>query len=260
MLAFNPLARAGQPDFGLLYVGVADGGSGGDPMNMAQNPAFIFGKILRIDPLGTSSANHQYGIPADNPWVRGGPQGGLREVYAFGVRNPQRFGWDPANGNMFASDIGQNTVEKITLVRAGANLGWNAWEGSYRFGGRGVGGHDTRSDSTVLYPVVEYDHSDPLLQGNTAVTGVVVYRGGPIAALNNQVLFADFPSGETFAFDADHLPQGGTAFRRVLFTTGTGTPRTFLQMLRDASSATGHSPASRADLRFGTGPDHRVLP
>ena len=260
MLAFNPLARAGEPDFGLLYVGVADGGSGGDPLNLAQNPSSIFGKILRIDPLGTNSTNGRYGIPADNPWTRGGPAGARAEVYAYGLRNPQRFGWDPANGNMFASDIGQNAIEEISLVRRGANLGWNTWEGSHRFIGRGVvGTEDVRGDRKVLYPVVEYDHADPLLLGNTAVTGVVIYRAGPIAGLRNRGLFADFPSGETFSFDADRLPEGGTAFRRVLFSTGTGAPRTFLQLLRDAGASAGRSPPARADLRFGNGPDNRVF-
>ncbi len=260
MLAFNPLARSGQPDFGLLYVGVADGGSGGDPLNMAQNAASIFGKILRIDPLGTSSPNGKYGIPATNPWAQGGPSGALKEIYASGVRNPQRFGWDPANGNMFMSDIGQNAVEKISLVRSGANLGWNIWEGSYRVAGRGiVSTEGVRGDTNVLYPVVEYDHRDPLLLGNVAVTGVIVYRAGPLTALRNQVLFADFPSGEMFAFDADRLPQGGGNFRRVLFASGGGAPRRFLQVLGDAATAAGRSPAGRADLRFGVGLENRVF-
>jgi hypothetical protein len=98
LVAFNPLSRRGQLDFGMLYIGNADGGSGGDPMNMAQNMESPFGKILRIDPLDRNSRNGKYGIPADNPFVSS--RGTLGEIWASGVRNPQRFGWDPANGRL----------------------------------------------------------------------------------------------------------------------------------------------------------------
>ncbi len=130
-MAFNPLAAPGSSEFGLLYFGVADGGSGGDPFNMAQNLGSAFGKVFRIDPLGKNSRNGKYGIPPGNPLVTS--PGALPEIYAYGLRNGQRFAWDPKNGNLFLADIGQNIVEKVTLVPAGANLGWNAWEGSYRF-------------------------------------------------------------------------------------------------------------------------------
>lgn len=132
-LAFHSLSRPGDPEYGLLYMGVADGGSGGDPFRMAQNLQSAFGKIFRIDPLGSNSANGKYGIPSDNPYVGEGNAGALPEIYALGVRNPQRFAWDPANGNLFLSDIGQTVVEKVSLVPKGGNLGWNVWEGSYRF-------------------------------------------------------------------------------------------------------------------------------
>jgi hypothetical protein len=162
MIAFNPLARPGSDEFGLLYVGSADGGSGGDPFNHAQNLASGFGKILRIDPLGTNSANGKYGIPASNPFVK--KAGALGEIYAYGLRNPQRFSWDPKNGRMFVADIGQNIVEKISLVTAGANLGWNKWEGSFTYGPREVGLANQRGDAAVTYPVAEFDHTDPLLR------------------------------------------------------------------------------------------------
>src|SRR6185295_7276040 len=155
MMAFNPLAQPNSPDYGLLYLGLADGGSGGDPLNMAQNLGIAFGKIFRIDPLGNNSANKKYGIPADNP-MRNTP-GALPEIYAYGVRNPQRFAWDSRNGNMFVADIGQNIVEEISPVTAGANLGWNDWEGSFRFISRqAVSLEKPRSDPKVTYPIVEW--------------------------------------------------------------------------------------------------------
>jgi len=104
-----------------------------DPMKLAQNLGSAFGKIFRIDPLGTTSGK-RYGIPAGNPFVK--TEGALPEIYAYGVRNPQHLFWDPKNGSMLMSDIGQNTVEEISPVTAGANLGWNVWEGSYKYIGR----------------------------------------------------------------------------------------------------------------------------
>jgi hypothetical protein len=256
-LAFNPNAAAGSPEFGLLYMGVADGGSGGDPLNLSQNMASAFGKVFRIDPLGTNSANRKYGVPAANPFVR--QAGALPEIFALGVRNPQRFAWDPRNGNMFLADIGQNIVEEVSLVTAGANLGWNLWEGSYRFISRqAVSTEKPRSDPKITYPVVEYGQIDPLLQNSSAATGVVIYRGSQIPALANVVLFGDNPSGEVFYFDADKLPNGGQSFRRVLFTVN-GASRTLLQMISDKRASQGRAAAPRADLRFGTGPGNQVF-
>ena len=259
-LAFNPLASPGSADFGLLYIGFADGGSGGDPLNLAQNLGSAFGKILRIDPLGSNSANGKYGIPAGNPFVSDGNASTLGEIYASGVRNPQRFSWDPRNGNMFLADIGQNIVEEISLVTAGANLGWNAWEGSYKFISRSeVGLSDQRGDPKVTYPVVEYGQLDPLLQSSSAVTGVYVYRRTAIPQLANLVLFGDNPSGEVFYFSADKLPRGGQdVIRRILFDDN-GVSKTLLELIKEKNVKQGKMPATRADLRFGLGPDGQIF-
>jgi glucose/arabinose dehydrogenase len=245
----------GSADYGLLYMGFADGGSGGDPFNAAQNLNSIFGKILRIDPLGTNSANGKYGIPASNPFVSDNNPQTLGEIYAYGVRNPQRLGWDPKNGNLFLAEIGQNIVEEISLVTAGANLGWNSWEASFRFISRtDIRLNDRRGDPKVTYPVVEYDPRDPLLGNNVAVTGVVVYRGTAIPALANLVIFGDNPSGEVFYFNADRLPAGGQdSIRRILFNSG-GTVKTLLQLIKEKNPNAG-----RADLRFSLGPDNRIF-
>ena len=163
MIAFNPLTPANSPEFGLLYVGLADGGSGGDPFNMAQNLNSAFGKILRIDPLGTNSPNGKYGVPTANPFTSDGRADTLGEIYAYGVRNPQRFSWDSKEGAMYVADIGQNIVEEVSPVTAGANLGWNAWEGSFTYSAREVGTANARGDAKMTYPVAEFDHKDPLL-------------------------------------------------------------------------------------------------
>ncbi len=256
-LAFNPNAAPGSADFGLLYVGVADGGSGGDPLNMAQNLDSAFGKMFRINPLGNDSRNRKYGIPSGNPFVN--RPGALPEIYAYGVRNPQRFFWDSRNGNLFLSDIGQNIVEEVSLVTAGANLGWNVWEGSFRYISRDAVSADSPRDSEMTYPVVEYGQLDPLFQPNAAASGVIVYRANQIPQIANLVIFTDMPSGEIFYFSADRLPNGGQdSIRRILLRSN-GSDKTMLQVIQDKNRAQGKMPATRSDLRLAMGPGDQVL-
>jgi hypothetical protein len=257
--AFNPHVPPTHPDYGLLYIGVADGGSGGDPLNHAQNLASLFGKLLRIDPLGRNSANGKYGIPASNPFAGDDDPATLGEIYAYGLRNPQHIAWDRTTMRMFVTDIGQGTVEEINVVTRGANLGWNLWEGSYRFGGQGgVSTENPRGDPEVTYPVAEYDQTDPLLGGRVAVTGLAIYRGDEIGQINGAALFGDLPNGEMFAISADHPPSGGqSGMRRVLFNDG-GEAKTFLALLQEKNAERGKERATRADLRFYSGNDGRV--
>ena len=259
-IGFNPLVSPGDADFGLLYIGVADGGSGGDPLNLAQNLNSGFGKILRIDPLGSNSANGEYGIPADNPFANDGDDTTLGEIYDYGTRNPQHFAWDSTNGNMFFTEIGQNIVEEISLVTAGANLGWNDWEGSFGFISRAeVSLTNQRGDPRVTYPVAEYDHQDPLLLGRSAATGVYIYRRNSIPQLANRVLWGDLPSGEIFSIDADNPPGGGQAAIRRVLLIHDGEAKTLLQLIQEKNRQQGKQPATRADLRYGAGPDGQVF-
>ncbi|HIE94173.1 MAG TPA: sugar dehydrogenase, partial [Acidobacteria bacterium] len=259
-IAFNPLATPGDPDFGMLYVGLADGGSGGDPMDLGQNLGVAFGKILRVQPVGSDSRNGQYGIPPDNPYVGDELDQTLPEIFASGLRNPQGLAWDPVNGNMFVTDIGQNIVEELSLVTAGADLGWSSWEGSFRFiSRRAVDLNDQRSEPGLTYPIAEYGQLDPLLQRQSAAGGVLVYRHDTIPQLEDRVLFADFPQGEIFHLPADDLPDGGQdSIRRVLLRDGADV-KTLLQLVAEKTSELGFEPAVRVDVRFGTGPDGRIF-
>jgi hypothetical protein len=259
-LSFNPLATPTSADFGLLYVGAADGGSGGDPLNMAQNLASGFGKILRIDPLGNNSPNGKYGIPKDNPYANDNDPNTLGEIYASGVRNPQRYAWDSRTGNLFLADIGQNIVEEVSLVPKGGNLGWNKFEGSFGFISRQAVSLDKpRSDTKMTYPIVEYGQLDPLLQPQSAVTMGVVYRQKSIPQLSNLVIFGDNPSGEIFYVSADKLPGGGQdAIRRILFNDK-GETKTLLQLIKETNVAQGKTASTRADLRFGEGPNGEIF-
>ncbi len=285
-IAFKPGAVLGDPDFGLLYLGVGDGGGRWDPLNLSQNLGRVFGKVLRIDPLGTNSANGRYGVPADNPFAL--DSYALAEIWAYGLRNPENLAWDARTGALLVADIGQLTVEEISVAAPGANLGWDDWEGSFRLvaGWRTVAermrnyllwtwigtwdGHyeysrtvslrNPRADARVTYPVVEFDHLDPLLGGEegenrVAVTGPVVYRHEAIPQLNGRVLFGNLANGETFHVDADDLPDGGQeAIRRVLFSHD-GEVKPLLRMIKE-----GHCPKRagyrqpHVSLRFGTGP------
>jgi glucose/arabinose dehydrogenase len=256
-LGFNPRAAAGSAERGWLYMGIADGGSGGDPMNLSQNMESAFGKVFRIDPLGRNSKNGRYGVPAENPFVK--RAGALPEIYALGVRNPQVFSWDAKTGRMYLSDIGQNIVEEISPVTAGANLGWNVWEGNYRYISReAVNLEKPRSDPSITYPIAEWGQPDPLLQSQSAATGLVVYRGSQIPQLANRILFADLPSGEIFHVSADEVPNGGQdPIRRVLLNDG-GTAKTLLQVVQAKNTVQGKKPATRADVRLFESADGRV--
>jgi hypothetical protein len=237
------------------------GGRGGDPMNLAQNLGSAFGKVFRIDPLGKNGRGGKYGIPAANPFVK--RTEALPEIFAYGIRNVQRFAWGAKDGAMYLSDIGQNIVEEVSPVSAGANLGWNIWEGSYKFVSRqAVLTEAPRADRRMTYPVVEWDQQDPVLLsgGSSASVGIIVYRSAAVP-LTGRLLFGDMPSGELFHVNADALPSGGQdAIRRVLFRTAAGAaPRTFLSTIQEKNGAQGKPAATRAGLRFDADAAGRIF-
>jgi glucose/arabinose dehydrogenase len=175
------------PD-GYLYVGVGDGGGAGDPDGSAQDLESLTGKILRIDPTAGSLAG-PYGIPPTNPYAQGG---GRPEIYLSGVRNPWRFSFDRANGDLWVADVGQNQYEEIDWLPGyfgaglGANLGWNWFEGDQRFTTDG-----TPPDGLVA-PLHTYTHDG----GACAVTGGYVYRGTAVADLDGVYLYGDYCTGQ----------------------------------------------------------------
>jgi glucose/arabinose dehydrogenase len=167
------------PD-GLLYIGLGDGGSGGDPQGNGQNTDALLGKLLRIDPTAPSGGR-AYGIPADNPFAQGG---GAPEVYAYGLRNPWRFDFDEATGDLWIGDVGQGQWEEIDLLppgaAAGVNLGWNELEGTHPYEGGSA-------PEGAVDPVFEYSHDE-----GCSITGGVVYRGNGIPGLTGTYLFTDY--------------------------------------------------------------------
>jgi glucose/arabinose dehydrogenase len=177
------------PD-GFLYIALGDGGSGGDPRGNGQNRGSLLGSILRID-VDDSPPDRAYGIPGDNPFA-GNSMGYREEIYAYGLRNPWRFAFDPATGDLWAGDVGQNRREEIDLIENGGNYGWNVMEGNDCYE------PSSGCDRTGLrMPVTDYGHD----LGNS-VTGGLVYRGPGIPALEGQYLYADFGSGRIWALNA----------------------------------------------------------
>ena len=118
---------------------------------------------------------------------------------------------------MFEAEIGQNINEEINQIVAGGNYGWNVWEGSFKYFNREVSTEDQRSDPKMVYPIADYDHTDPILQRLAAATGIYAYRDKAVPQLTNKLIFGDNPSGEIFYVNADALPKGGQNFHRILF-------------------------------------------
>lgn len=208
-LTFNPIAKKGEADYGLLYLGSGDGSAAlrGYPF-LCGNPGQIWGSVIRIDPLGNNSRNGQYGIPADNPFVN--TPGALGEVWAIGFRNPHRISWDETgSGKMFISNIGQHSVEELNLGKAGAHYGWPEREGDYLFD---VNANPEfvyplpERDSGFIYPPVQYDHDE----GN-AICGGYVYRGAAHPELKGKYIFGDIARGTVFYANADEIEQGKQA-------------------------------------------------
>ena len=175
------------PD-GRLYIGMGDGGSGGDPQNRAQNGLELLGKLLRID-VDRADPGLAYAIPPDNPFV--GDPGFRPEIWSYGLRNPYRWSFDRLTGDLWIADVGQNLWEEVDFQpaasRGGENWGWRLMEGLHCYNPPTDCGSDT-----LDLPIHEYDHNG----GRCSITGGFVYRGDSIPALQGAYFFADFCSNQ----------------------------------------------------------------
>ena len=182
MVAFGP--------DGKLYLGMGDGGSGGDPQGNGQNRNALLGKILRVE----VSATGQLSVPSDNPFVG---QSGIRpEIWSYGVRNPWRFSFDRQTRDFYMADVGQNAREEIDLSTSatqfgrGLNYGWNRMEGTACYSPS-----SGCNQSGLTLPVLDYGHSD-----GCSVTGGYVYRGQDVPALSGLYFYADYCEGWVRSF------------------------------------------------------------
>lgn len=223
-VGFDPTAKQGTPEYGLLYTSGSDLGfsNGGGPN--ANNPGqtqrldSVIGAILRFDPRSPLESRGvkglgDYTIPQANKFAADGDPKTLGEIYAYGFRNAHRMSWDPVDGTMFVSDIGMNHIEEINIVRNGGNYGWMKREGFFENGMTRPGGAlnqlyplpadvlDGRTKDEFTYPVAIYDHDE-----GQAVAGGFAYRGA-IPALRGKFVFGDVQRGRLFAADLEALKK-----------------------------------------------------
>ena len=191
--------NAGQLQFGgdgLLYIGFGDGGLRDDPGAHGQNPGTLLGTIVRIK-IGRGRV--PYEIPADNPFVR---RAGFRpEVWAYGLRNPWRYSFDPT-GRLIVADVGQNKWEEVSIVEAGSNQGWSILEGRHCFKE-----NPRCADRALVRPVFEYGRED-----GASITGGYVALGSRAPGLRNRYIVGDFMSGRIWALD---LPASAAGQAKV---------------------------------------------
>lgn len=208
------------PD-GYLYIGMGDGGSGGDPMNLAQHPNSLLGKMLRIDVSVPDSDRRGYRGPEDNPFVDGEPISALTEIWAFGLRNPWRYNFDDwtrgGTGALVIADVGQTAREEVNWEPAGAggrNYGWRIREGRNAY--------DTRT-AAAYQPLTEPIHDYPRTDG-TSITGGFVYRGAALPPMfNGRYFFADYVAGRIYTIGLSlDARQEATAVDLLELTTMLG--------------------------------------
>lgn len=169
-------------DDGYLYIGLGDGGSAGDPKENGQNLETLLASILRID-VDNPSDETMYSIPEDNPFADGG---GLPEIWHYGIRNPWRFSFDTATGDLYIGDVGQNEYEEISFASAdssGVNFGWGNYEANHEFNSR-------PAIENTEFPIAEYNHGL-----GCSVTGGYVYHGELLPELDGMYFYGDYCTG-----------------------------------------------------------------
>jgi glucose/arabinose dehydrogenase len=197
------------PD-GYLYIGLGDGGLGGDPDLAGQDLGNLWGKILRID-VDHKDPGLEYAIPKDNPFV--GQNGARGEIWCYGIRNVWRIAFDRETGDLWAGEVGQDTWEEVDIIVKGGNYGWNLREGMHPFNRPGSQGIGPRAD--LIEPLIEYHHDV-----GKSITGGNIYRGKAVPQLVGAYLYADFVSGKMWALWYDKEAKRVTANREIVPNAG----------------------------------------
>lgn len=203
MIAFGP--------DGYLYIGMGDGGSGGDPQGNGQNRATLLGKMLRID-VNDTTATTRYRIPSDNPYA-GNTSGYREEIWAHGLRNPWRFSFDFPTGDLWCGDVGQNLREEVDLITRGGNYGWKTMEGFACYS-PSVGCDQTG----LVLPVKEYLHNV-----GCSITGGYVYRGSMRPELRGAYIYGDYCNRQVWMLRR----EGGVITADAQLTTAASTISSF---------------------------------
>ena len=195
------------PD-GYLYVGLGDGGFGGDPHGNGQNLKTLLGKILRID-VDHKDPGLAYAIPKDNPFVALGDKA-RGEIWAYGIRNVWRIAFDPKTGDLWGGDVGQDTWEEIDIITRGGNYGWNLREGFHPFVPKGSPPRTDVVRPDIVEPIWEYKH-----EVGKSITGGSVYRGKQVPELEGAYIYADYVTGQIWALWYDSEKKQVTANRTI---------------------------------------------
>jgi glucose/arabinose dehydrogenase/cytochrome c551/c552 len=239
-LTFNLNSKKGDPDFGLLYIGYGDGGTAENRFAHIANHggAGVYSSILRIDPAGKDGVNGNYGIPKINPFAA--VPGKAGEVLAYGFRNPNRIFWDE-KGNLFATDIGQHSIEEINLIEPGKFYGWPIREGRFMinpFGSfRALYPLPKDDDKLgVTYPLIQLEHDETV-----AIIGGYFMAAGQ---LKGKFLFGDIPTGRLFFADLNQKPSSEVKSFKVIFE---GKATTMEELV-----------GGRVDLKFGIDAEKQV--
>jgi len=240
-ITFNRLAKPGDKDYGLLYIGIGDGGSAeiGHAL-VSPIPDKIWGSIIRIDPSGNNSKNGKYGIPGSNPFYKTENEKSVPEIYAWGFRNPHRISWSKS-GQLLAVNIGEHNIEALNIIEAGHFYGWPIREGTFLerfFYNTGkiypLPGND--SVYHVTYPVAQFDHDE-----GVAISGGFEYRGTAIPQLAGKYLFGDIAVGKLFYVNMKDLRLGTQATIKKWKISFKGVPTTLAQLCGK----------DRVEMRFG---------
>ncbi|MEO0403849.1 MAG: PQQ-dependent sugar dehydrogenase, partial [Bacteroidota bacterium] len=196
---------------GYLYIGMGDGGSGGDPNNRAQSPTSLLGKMLRLDIDGGTP----YAIPAGNAADFDNTWSAIPEAWAIGLRNPWKFNFDPVSNDLWIADVGQNALEEINYVANGTgealNFGWRCYEGNSAFNTSGCNGQ-----SSYEAALSDYSHGNPYFF--CSITGGVVYRGSSYPNMSGHYFFTDYCAGDIFTLS----PDGNGGFDETLVNSALG--------------------------------------
>ena len=238
-LTFHPLAKRGDPDYGLLYLGVGDGGAGVTRFWRECCANRVWGAVWRIDPAGRNSNNGKYGIPGDNPFVN--VPDAAPEVWARGFRNPHRISWDLSGSRKIViSDIGQSSIEELNVGMRGAHYGGPEREGTFATDlpatPEAVYPRPAQDSIVYTYPAAQFDHDE----GN-AVSGGFVYAGDRIPLLRGKYVFGDIMRGRVFVTEISRLEPGAMAPISELAIDVDGKKTDLATLTR----------SKRVDLRFG---------
>jgi glucose/arabinose dehydrogenase len=245
-IIFNPQAKRGSADYGLLYIDIGDGGSAEYRFpQLCDNPTQIRASVLRINPMGRNSKNGKYGIVSANTWAHDDDPNTLGEVYARGFRNPNRISWAP-DGKILVTEIGFNNQEEINILKPGHDYGWPNREGTFRmvFSSKksGIYNLPAHDDPKYTYPVAEYDHDE----GNS-ISGGFVYTGN-ILMLKGKYIFGDIVKGRIFYVDYNDLKLGKQSVIKEFDLQFGDQKSTFIDMVKN----------KKADIRFGQGENNAL--